>query len=232
MVSENITTGETVVKVTAIDKDFPNANITYSLEQSNDLADFMISTHTGELQVHSSLDRETQSLYVLTVHAAYINRTGLVERTSSVVTIQVTDVNDESPEFKENLYNVRNITGFSEVGELVIIVSASDADAGANGEVMYFLMPENSSFEINITTGAIYITSPVMSTLYTLNVTAMDGGEDPRSSSAIVFIHSSPYHTLLLLLDDPFMTNENTTAFVVRNYWIVGWFHLIHSPGQ
>ena len=78
----------------------------------------------------------------------------------------------------------------------MVAVSASDSDEGSNGKVAYHFSQENSNFVINETTGAIYITSPLTYHLYVLNITAVDGGEDPRSSSVLVIIHASIYQTL------------------------------------
>ena len=196
VVSENLTIGEEVLMVSAEDMDLPNANITYSLEPASD---FMITPHTGEIVIHSSLDRETQALYQFTVHAAYTHDR-LVERTSSSVTIHIADVNDESPIFEQSVYNIRNITDTNEPGDLVLIVSASDSDTGSGGTVTYHFSEESSNFEINETTGAIFISSLLTYHLYVLNITAIDGGEDPMSSTAVVFIHSSL--TLIIVVDE------------------------------
>ena len=206
VVSENLTIGEEVLMISAGDKDLPNANITYSLEPASD---FMITPHTGEIVSHSSLDRETQALYQFTVYAAYTNMTGVVERTSSVVTIHIADVNDESPIFEQSVYNVRNITDTNEPGDLVLIVSASDSDTGSGGTVTYHFSEESSNFEINETTGAIFISSFLTYHLYVLNITATDGGEDPMSSTALIFIHSSLYQAFQTLADDIIVVDED-----------------------
>lgn len=193
LVSENITRGSGILTVLASDGDEPNADIVYSLQQSANAGDFMISPNTGELQVQSSLDRETQPLYMLTLLAAYTNTTGMVERTSSSVTIHVADVNDESPEFTENPYNIRNITGFHEAGDLVVTVSAMDGDAGPNGEVSYYLSEQSPNFFVSRRSGVIYINSSLVDILYTLNITAVDSGEEPRASSTSMYLHIEPF---------------------------------------
>lgn len=206
LVSENVTASEEVLMVLATDRDSPNANITYSLEAS--VNDFAIVPYTGQIVIHSSLDRETQALYEFTVHAAYTNMSGLVEATSSMVTIHIADVNDESPIFEESSYN---ITASNELGDLVVVVSATDSDEGSNGEVTYHLLERIPEFEINETTGAIYIGSFLTSPLYVLNITATDGGEDPRSSLALLYIYVSIAlrQTLQVLAEDLVTVEEN-----------------------
>ena len=212
VVSENLTIGEEVLMVSAGDRDLPDANITYSLEPASD---FTITPHTGEIVSHSSLDRETQALYHFTVYAAYTNMTGLVERTSSSVTIHIADVNDESPIFEQSVYSIRNVTDTNEPGDLVLIVSASDSDAGSGGTVTYHFSEESSNFEINETTGAIFISSFLTDRLYVLNITAIDGGEDPMSSSALVFIHSSLTHIFVIDEDAPIGSVIGNVSYAV-----------------
>lgn len=73
--------------LSASDRDLPNADIVYSLETRSGVADFMITPQTGELLVHSTLDRETNALYALTVHAAYTDMNESTIRTSAFVTM-------------------------------------------------------------------------------------------------------------------------------------------------
>jgi protocadherin Fat 4 len=205
---ENVTVGEEVLTVSASDKDSLNANITYSLETIGaGMSDFVIDPYTGQIVVHNSLDRETQALYEITVHAAYINTSGLIETTSTAVTVHIADVNDESPIFGESSYNV---TLSNVPGDLVVVVSATDSDEGSNGEITYHLSEESMEFEINETTGAIYLNFPLTYYMYVLNITAIDGGEDPRSSTASVYIIDALYQSLRIITDDLVVVNEDT----------------------
>ena len=209
LVSENVTTQELVATLVASDQDMPNANITYSLATGSD---FIILPHTGELLVQNSLDRETQSTYELDVRADFTNTTGLVERARAVVRIEVSDINDESPRFSQDLYDIRIPTEV-ESGDIVATVSAHDRDEGSNGEVHYQLVSGYPDFEINDTTGDIYVTSTsIINGLHVLNVTAIDGGEYSRSSSALVYIYIMPAfinRLFLTISENPVVIRED-----------------------
>ena len=211
-VYENATRGEVVTTVSASDRDMPNVAVLYSLEQSADSAPFTLQSD-GVLTVINSLDRETQSVYVLTIGAAYMTGNGSQERTSGEVEIRILDINDEHPIFEPSpVYVTRNITTSSEIGDFVLTVSANDADAGTNGEVTYQLQEDsNGGFEINETTGEIYVASVLTHGLHTLIVNATDGGTEPLSAEAFVYVYvqSSPDRILLTLAQDPFTVGED-----------------------
>lgn len=72
---------------------------------------FAINATSGEVYVTGALDRETKSEYSITVLA-----TDLGGRTQSVpLTVNITDVNDETPTYQRNDYSavlVENTTAF------------------------------------------------------------------------------------------------------------------------
>ena len=223
-VYENVTVNELVATLVAYDRDVPDANITYSFEASSNVTDFDIDPSTGQLLVLSSLDRETESVYNFTAHADYTNLTGGVERASSVVIINITDINDESPRFSNNLYVIRNLTSVDETGEFVFQVIASDADMGSNGEVTYSLLHE--LFEINETTGDIFTTAPLSYGLYMLDIYASDRGEVPNYSQTTLYINvvaGIPERILLTLGQSPVVVEEDapTDSFVVPVHFSV-----------
>jgi hypothetical protein len=54
------------------------------------------------------------------------------------VIIEVEDKNDQSPVFKEPVYNI-TIIGTKTVGEAAYDIIAEDGDAGVNGLVTYYI---------------------------------------------------------------------------------------------
>ena len=224
-VYENATRGEVVTTVSASDRDMPNVAVLYSLEQSADSAPFTLQSD-GVLTVINSLDRETQSVYVLTIGAAYMTGNGSQERTSGEVEIRILDINDEHPIFEPSpVYVTRNITTSSEIGDFVLTVSANDADAGTNGEVTYQLQEDsNGGFEINETTGEIYVASVLTHGLHTLIVNATDGGTEPLSAEAFVYVYvqSSPDRILLTLAQDPFTVGEDVPDWLSSGASVLG----------
>lgn len=149
------------MQVTAIDLDTGNnARLTYRLVSNNksDLDDtssiFGIFPNSGWLYLKGSLDRETNSLYHLTV-AATDNGTPS-ETATTKVTVKVLDANDNDPVFVKESYEFsveENLRRTAFVG----IISATDADIEANAQVRYHLIPSNTSFQINLITGKHFV---------------------------------------------------------------------------
>ncbi|XP_047190170.1 protocadherin alpha-3-like [Scophthalmus maximus] len=93
------------------------------------------------LVTKSPLDRETQSHYVLTITAKDAGQPPLSsEKTISVV---VSDVNDNSPEFSLSPYTFY-ITEGNNPGASVFSVKASDADESENAHISYHILRDGS----------------------------------------------------------------------------------------
>lgn len=133
-----------------------------------------------------SFDHETQSEYKVSVVAKDGGNPPL--STSCVVTVHVTDVNDNSPLFI--LPHATRIFFKEEqpVGTEVTQVWASDLDSGANGSVHYQLLgvEVGSPFKIDSNTGVITVTRVLdyetNARLYQLNILAEDMGSPRRNS--------------------------------------------------
>lgn len=91
------------------------------------------------------------------------------------MTITVTDVNDNAPEFQNTPYSLTytddSLTQANRANIPVLIVLAADADAGANADVTY----------------SIDLVSQFASTTE-LTITATDGGDVPMSSTVVATI--------------------------------------------
>ncbi|XP_075399257.1 LOW QUALITY PROTEIN: protocadherin beta-6-like [Tenrec ecaudatus] len=132
-----------------------------------------------ELVLDKALDREETPQLRLTLIALDSGsppRSGATE-----LQILVLDINDNTPEFTQELYEVQ-IPENNPLGSLIVKVSATDLDAGSFGEVSYTLFQEgdiNQPFKINAITREIR----QQRTLdfeefqsYHLDVDATDGG--------------------------------------------------------
>lgn len=148
-------------QVTALDEDLAiNSHLTYSIQGKNSEGLFSI-TPSGMFQVLHSLDREQESLYFVTVIAvdsgnsrSVLNFTncssvvfnnsfsplpfeGLPPLTGTLsIYITVGDVNDNHPEFSEEVYNTI-VSEDSPTGTVFAMITASDVDEGVNGEIRY-----------------------------------------------------------------------------------------------
>nr|XP_023473298.1 protocadherin beta-8 [Equus caballus] len=133
-----------------------------------------------ELVLDKALDREEEPELRLTLTA---QDGGSPPRSGTAqVYIEVVDINDNAPEFEQPFYRVQ-IPEDSPIGFLIVTVSATDADIGANGEISYslFQAPEEISktFEINPKTGEIRLKKQLdFETVqsYEVNIEARDAG--------------------------------------------------------
>lgn len=57
---------------------------------------------------------------------------------STQITVIVTDINDNQPEFVQSSFSITVSEG-EDLSQDLIVVSASDSDAGLNGEIEYSL---------------------------------------------------------------------------------------------
>ncbi|XP_010000407.1 PREDICTED: cadherin-related family member 2 [Chaetura pelagica] len=101
-VPENCALGTTVLTVTAVDRDTGvNDRIFYNI--TNTSIPFAIDTITGTISVSSPLDREQlpseEVLLEVTAREEKLDINNKVAQTSTLVTIVVTDVNDNKPQF-------------------------------------------------------------------------------------------------------------------------------------
>ncbi|KAL0182401.1 hypothetical protein M9458_021776, partial [Cirrhinus mrigala] len=153
------------------------------------------SAETGkyaEIVLEHELDREKQDKHSL-ILTAYDG--GNPQKSGTVVIqIRVLDINDNKPVFSQPVYKV-SVPENLPVDSVVVTVSASDADEGANGDVTYEFshMPVNakSIFSINPTSGEITIKGPLDfedSPSFEIRVKAKDGAGLAATSKVVVDI--------------------------------------------
>lgn len=157
-VAENIPVGSTIITTAAIDVDFGfYSEISYELDLSTAdgiLADFYITIHPyfGDIILKRPLDFEVDDVLFMTVLAK--DGDSPPKSTATNVTIYVTDVNDNPPEFFPMFYNAEApLTGVCEY--IITRVTATDRDQANNAELFYLLDPidEQSPFQVNFDTG-------------------------------------------------------------------------------
>uniref|UniRef100_H3A4V0 FAT atypical cadherin 4 n=1 Tax=Latimeria chalumnae TaxID=7897 RepID=H3A4V0_LATCH len=195
-VSENIPVGFKVIQITTIDKDSgANAVSTYSIADQSGNLPFSIDRHSGFLTVTKPLDREETEKYFIKVTA---NDSGWSVNT--IVTIYITDVNDNGPQFLNSSY-VLTIPEQKEKNTFILQVSATDADLGLNGQVIYYLKSPSDFFRVEATSGAVFTKQFIpfhfsdmkaYSNIYNLIVVASDCSEKPIFSESKVTVTIVP----------------------------------------
>lgn len=139
-VSEGSSLGTKVVVVKAVDKDVrpQNNQFGYSIIGGNIDQSFKVDPQTGQIETSRKLDREKTPTYSLTIGAI---DTGIPPQTgTTIVKIQLSDVNDNGPTFDES-----NLIGYvsenEPAGTSIMTLSATDPDLPPNGAPFtYFLI--------------------------------------------------------------------------------------------
>lgn len=164
---------------------------------------FTLNNTSGKLLVTRSLDREDISNFTLVIECHDL---GSPSRSSTAqLYLTVLDENDHSPLFAKTQYQI-SVTEDLEEGSAILDLSASDEDAGLNGEVMYSLIDDTyGAFAINSVTGSIITTKALdreTKSQYTFRAVASDCSTHfPRSTTVSVVV----------LIDD---VNDNDPVFL------------------
>ncbi|XP_016848537.2 protocadherin beta-16 isoform X8 [Anolis carolinensis] len=146
-----------------------------------------------QLVIQTPLDREKVSEYNVTITA--IDRGSPRLTSTSIIHIQISDVNDNTPVFEKSLFEMRlqenNIPGL-----LIGSVHAIDLDSEQNGKVSYSILPGEfganhhmSYISINSETGNVYALRSLdfeQIKKFRVPVRATDSGIPPLNSDAIV----------------------------------------------
>ncbi|KAM3866662.1 protocadherin alpha-3-like [Diretmus argenteus] len=193
-VKEDANVGTAIALVSVLDRDGgENGEVRCEIRNKSP---FKLETNYKNyysLVVHEALDRERVSQYNLTITATDEGIPPL--SSSSVITVHVSDVNDNSPRFSETVINVY-VKENSPIGTTIKTVSAVDADVTENGQVSYTFLDSNSNLlplsrmvNINSETGDIIsLQSFNYEELKTFQfkVQATDSGVPPLSSNVTV----------------------------------------------
>ncbi|KAK3607640.1 hypothetical protein CHS0354_010693 [Potamilus streckersoni] len=170
---------------------FPE-NYTFGLKVERGIdGSFIIS-----IIVLHNLDREAISSYQVIVEA----RDGGNPPKSGtlLVTIEVTDVNDNRPKFNWDTYNV-TVSETIPPNSIILILSAVDPDAGDNGKVLYKIKDQQPGvdliknlFFVNSVTGEMSVRESLQynkKQTYQFTVEAEDQGQPRLVTQAIIFVY-------------------------------------------
>ena len=199
---ENESKGTKISIPNAVDKDvdIQNTEITYHLKKVEDEPFTLFSSKsvdgTSQLAIilEGKLDRETKDIYQIQVIAK--NEQPPAKESILDIHISVTDINDNSPIFSQNVYNV-STKNKPDPSLPVTTLSAKDLDIGKNGKILYRFSSKTSDiakahFDLNSETGEIFLVKKfttgqkLKSKLY---VKASDSGNPPLSSLAMVQVN-------------------------------------------
>ncbi|XP_048088066.1 protocadherin alpha-7-like [Alosa alosa] len=191
-VSEDAKAGTAIALVSILDRDSgKNGMVHCSMSNKGPFKLEGNYKNYYSLVVDGSLDRESAAQYNVTITAVDEGTPPL--SSTSVITVHVSDVNDNAPRFPEPHINVY-VKENSPVGALLSTLSASDGDINENSHVTYSVLNNNelpltSMVNINSITGDIHaVKSFNYEELksFQFKVVATDSGVPPLSSNATV----------------------------------------------
>ncbi|XP_078116772.1 protocadherin alpha-9-like [Sander vitreus] len=198
-VKEDTEVGTAIALVSVLDKDGGKNGVVKAVILNE--SPFKLDTNYKNyysLVVDGALDRETMTEYNVIIVATDEGTPPL--SSTNIVTVHVSDVNDNPPRFTEPLINVY-VKENSPVGAVIKTVTAVDVDISQNGQVSYSFLQSNSNsvplstlVNINSETGDIVsLQSFNYEELNTFQfkVQATDSGVPPLSSNVTVNVFNS-----------------------------------------
>ncbi|XP_007194174.2 LOW QUALITY PROTEIN: protocadherin alpha-2 [Balaenoptera acutorostrata] len=211
---ENIANGSLVIKLNSSDADEgSNSEIVYSFSgdvSPNIKTKFKIDPSSGEIRTKGQLDYEEVKSYEIQV-IAYDNGTPPMSGHCKI-SVKLVDINDNTPEVSITSLSLP-IREDAPLGTVIALITVSDRDSGANGQVTCTLT-HHDSFKL-VSTFKNYYSLVLDSALdrenlanYEVGVTARDGGSPSLSTTASVFVEVSD-------------VNDNAPAFAQPEYTVL-----------
>ncbi len=206
-VSELTPVGTTLLTLRVSDRDLPgdNSHSEIAIASGNTNGNFAFNPATGALFVSQALDYEENTYFVLTVNASNRLASPVLFSTAEIL-INVTDENDNEPEFSRVFYQVQ-VSESTPFGSTILILEASDPDSGTNSELVFSISHLNVpyTFTINQSSGAI-VTNATFDPFdsYEISVMVVDRGSPvPRSDVTTVFVAVTPDNEYAPLFSQP-----------------------------
>ncbi|XP_067899219.1 protocadherin-10-like [Heterodontus francisci] len=217
-VDENVAKGTLVTKVNAVDLDEGiNAELTYAFtshvsQRIREL--FTLDPTTGEIRVQGVLDFEESSVYELDVEAVDNGFAGMAGHAKVIV--ELIDRNDNAPELDVTL--VSSAVREDAPPETVIaLISVSDLDSGEYGHVQC-QVPVQLPFKLLKTLRNNYklVTKDILNRetvpLYTISISAWDGGSPPLSTNKTILVSVSDIND-----NAPRFTQSSYNVYLMEN---------------
>uniref|UniRef100_A0A3P9MCG6 Cadherin domain-containing protein n=1 Tax=Oryzias latipes TaxID=8090 RepID=A0A3P9MCG6_ORYLA len=195
-ISEDSPPGTVVALISVQDKDSgKNGQVRVALEENLPFNIKSTLRNYYTLVTERILDRESDSKYSITLTATDEGFQPLSSKKSFV--LEITDVNDNSPAFGQNVY-ITEVMENNSPGVNLLQVQATDPDQGQNARLTYFLVdteingnPVSKYFSMSAESGTIqslYSFDYEQIKEFRLQVKAVDGGSPPLSSNTTVII--------------------------------------------
>nr|XP_021400674.1 protocadherin Fat 3 isoform X2 [Lonchura striata domestica] len=186
VIMEGMPIGTKLVQVKAVDADSSaNGQVTYTLAVESELQKiteaFTIDSNSGWISTLKDLDHEKDSAFTFAVVASDLGE-ALSLSSTTLVSVTVTDINDNAPVFEHEVYR-GSVKESDPPGEVVAVLSTWDEDTSdVNRQVSYHITGGNpkGKFALGLVQNEwkVYVKRPLdreEQDIYYLNVTATDG---------------------------------------------------------
>ncbi|XP_055454812.1 cadherin-23 [Psammomys obesus] len=209
-VLEGTPAGVSVYQVAAIDLDEGlNGLVSYRMQVGMPRMDFVINSTNGVVTTTVELDRERIAEYQLRVVASDAGTP--TKSSTSTLTIQVLDVNDETPTFFPAMYNV-SVSEDVPREFRVLWLNCTDNDVGLNAELSYFITGGNVDGKFSVgyrdaTVRTVVGLDRETTAAYTLVLEAIDNGPVGKR-------HTGTATVFVTVLD----VNDNRPIFLQSSY--------------
>ncbi|XP_065656896.1 cadherin-related tumor suppressor isoform X2 [Hydra vulgaris] len=224
-IDENVKTRTVVTKLEAVDIDEGlNAQVRFLIISGN-TDDMFTINNQGELVTQKQPDREKIDFYSLNITVHDLGDPSLSN--TAVYTIQINDLNDNSPIFDRSLY-ILTVKENQLLNTIITKVTATDIDIGNNKEITYRILDGNEEniFSLDPNIGSLTLIATLKfrkQKKYNLNVAATDKGSPSRSSETFIEITVEDTNDFApIFIDQPYVKslNENveigTDALLIK----------------
>lgn len=206
--SEGTAIGSKIFNVSARDLD-ANAQIIYSISAGND-GTFVIEQNNGDIFLSRLLDRETTASYSLTIQAS----NGLGDSTTATLNIQITDENDNQPQFTPSVGSF-NVDENEALGAMITTITCNDADDGVNADLIYTITAGNIGNAFRLDGAVLEVNSALdfeTTSQFIIVIEAKDQGLPARSASTSIIIDVNAIYPLpsFVIGTDTLTIPENT----------------------
>ena len=192
-IPENALVNSLVTTVTAFDADIGiNSKVIYKLISVLPQPHFTINSTTGDIFNYQMLDREAIEIYNLIIMAEDNGINPL--NSTALLTINVTDINDNPPLFTQDIYNMSIFENLI-LESALVVVEANDIDIGTNADIYYNIVSINPSLEgftVNTTNGELYLNRELdaeLTSTLTIVVQADNGEASPyQYTNTTIFV--------------------------------------------
>ncbi|KAJ6664914.1 hypothetical protein lerEdw1_005886, partial [Lerista edwardsae] len=186
IIMEGMPIGTRLIQVKAVDADWgANGQVTYSLlaelEADRITEVFTIDSNSGWISTLKDLDHEKDPTFTFTVVSSDLGE-ALSLSSTTLISVTVTDINDNAPVFEHDLYR-GSVKESDSPGEVVAVLSTWDEDTSdVNRQVSYHITGGNpkGKFALGLVQNEwkVYVKRPLdreEQDVYLLNITATDG---------------------------------------------------------